>query len=147
MQHLTTCKVVCCAGVRDIWESYDSLICSSPKLNLQNLKREPLNLPPLDQSIIQHEAVARALEYKVAEERRRDAPRFVHPDGGDGIRITTFGLKDFEIVVAEVALFIATDYGKEEHPQQIGSLFSGSPTDRRTTLRRCKLLVLPSRGG
>jgi len=128
-------------------ESYDALIWSSPKLNLQNLKREPLNLPPLDQSIIQHEAVARALEYKVAEERRRDAPRFVHPDGGDGIRITTFGLKDFEIVVAEVALFIATDYGKEEHPQQIGSLFSGSPTDRRTTLRRCKLLVLPSRGG
>ena len=127
-QYRTTGRAVWCAGVRDSWESYDALIWSSPKLNLQNLKREPLNLPPLDQSIIQHEAVARALEYKVAEERRRDAPRFVHPDGGDGIRITTFGLKDFEIVVAEVALFIATDHGKEEHPQQIVLFYS---RDRR----------------
>src|SRR5262245_27790163 len=41
-------------------QGYEALIWSSPKINLQYVKREPPMLPSLDESIIRHEAIARA---------------------------------------------------------------------------------------
>ncbi len=88
-----------------------ALVWSSPKIQLRRLSLEPAELTALDRQIIEHEAVARALEFRVAVEQPGEGnpnpPRLLDPSRPGNLRVSAFTpVRGSSIVFVKVELFV-----------------------------------------
>jgi hypothetical protein len=89
----------------------DALVWSSRKVHLRRLDLVPAVLSPIDQQIIQHEALARAVELRVDAERpgevKPDPPRVLDPTKPGNLRVSSFTpLRESSIVLVKAELFV-----------------------------------------